>query len=104
MTDRAAVLRNEPDLWTEVRQHLDGFMFDEADLEQKFRKGEAEHGRDWLDMTRADLEYAITEELMDMLIYRAMIITRFGDEPSAPAFLSNRDPGDEGPETLVAPV
>lgn len=104
MIDRADELRATSDLWPEISKYLDGFMFPDGVLEAKFRKGEAEHGRDWLDMTRSDLEHAIEEELMDMIIYRAMVCARWPDEPGAPAFLTNRDPGDEGPEYVVAPV
>lgn len=101
MIDRAPHLKSLDDVWPEVRKHLDGFMFDEADLEAKFRKGEREHGRDWLHMTREQLEVEIQNELKDMLIYRAMICARFDDEGTAPAFFTNRDPGDEGPEYAV---
>lgn len=92
--DRARELADTPDLWIEVRQHLDGFMFTDGELEEKFRRGEAEHGRDWLRMTKEDLEHAITEELMDMVLYRAMILTRWPDQTKP--FFQHRDLGDEG--------
>ncbi len=83
--DRAEELATTTDLWLEVREHIIFGYFAEAELEAKFRKGEAEHGRDWLKMTRERLEAEINAELMDLTIYQAMIDTRW---PSA-------DDGDE---------
>lgn len=91
--DRAAELNRLDDIWPEVAKHLDGFAFTDGELERKFRKGEAEHGRDWLRMTKEDLELAIQEELMDMVIYRAMILTRWPDQTKP--FFQYRDLGDE---------
>ena len=73
------------DLWSEVREHITFGYFTEQELEAKFRKGEAEHGRDWLKMTRQQLEAEINAELMDLTIYQAMIDARWpspddGDE------------------------
>ena len=83
--DRAEELATTTDLWLEVREHIIFGYFTEAELEAKFRKGEAEHGRDWLRMTRERLEAEINAELMDLTIYQAMIDTRWpspddGDE------------------------
>ena len=44
-------------------------------------------------MTKEDLELAIQEELMDMVIYRAMILTRWPDQTKP--FFQYRDLGDE---------
>ena len=83
--DRAEELATTTDLWVEVRKHIIFGYFTEAELEAKFRKGEAEHGRDWLRMTRERLEAEINDELMDLTIYQAMIDARWpltddGDE------------------------
>jgi hypothetical protein len=83
--DRAEELVTTTDLWLEVRENIIFGYFTEAELEAKFRKGEAEHGRDWLRMTRERLEAEINAELMDLTIYQAMIDTRWpspddGDE------------------------
>lgn len=83
--DRAEELSTTTDLWLKVREHIIFGYFSEAELEAKFRKGEAEHGRDWLKMTRERLEAEINAELMDLTIYQAMIDTRWpkpddGDE------------------------
>jgi len=47
-------------------------------LERKFRKGEAEHQRAWLDQTRdGDPTWLIAEaaeEILDFLLYQAMFI------------------------------
>lgn len=77
--DRADELRNAPDLWAIVKQHIVFGFFTEAELEAKFRKGEAEHGRDWLDMTREQLRAEIDAELKDLTIYQAMIDARWDD-------------------------
>lgn len=42
------------------------------ELEAKFRKGEAEHKREWLDMTDTAFTEAIREELLDVINYAAM--------------------------------
>lgn len=78
--DQASKLRNEPDLWSIVKDHITFGFFTEAELEAKFRKGEAEHGRDWLDMTHEQLRSEIDAELMDLTIYQAMIDARWPRE------------------------
>lgn len=83
--DRAEELAESSDLWREVRKHIAFGYFTEAELEAKFRKGEAEHGRDWLKMSKTQLQAEINAELMDFTIYQAMIDTRWpltdnGDE------------------------
>ena len=119
--DRAAELAAAPDLWPEIRLRLWEAADDAADaarhfaydfddyqhhtmrnaLEAKFRAGEAEHGRDWLTMTREQLQEEIRNELRDLVLYHAMILTRWVDDaPSAASpFLTNRDPGDEQDST-----
>jgi hypothetical protein len=105
--DRADEMRAMPDLWPVIADHLDAARNDAdlspvlhypdaAELEAKFRAGEWEHGRDWLDMTRADLEREIRAEVMDLVLYHAMIRARWATR-TAPAFLMHRDPGDEQP-------
>jgi hypothetical protein len=78
--DRADALRSMPDLWPVIRENLGTHQFDEIELEAKFRKGEAEHGRDWLNMTRAQIEREILAEWLDLCLYTAMIRARFGTE------------------------
>jgi hypothetical protein len=78
--DRADKLATLDDLWSEVREHITFGYFTEAELEAKFRKGEAEHGRDWLRMTRERLQAEINAELMDLTIYQAMIDARWPDQ------------------------
>lgn len=75
--DRAEELATTTDLWVEVRKHIIFGFFTEAELEAKFRKGEAEHGRDWLKMTREQIQAEIDAEIMDLMIYQAMIDTRW---------------------------
>lgn len=78
-----------PDLWPEVERHvtiavgdalaaLTNTDFEDSGLEAKFRKGEAEHGRDWLDMTREQLEREIAQEIQDLRLYFSMLRARFG--------------------------
>lgn len=109
-----------PDMWPEIRLHLWSAM-DEATeavrhyaldfddymhasmrdaLEAKFRAGEAEHGRDWLRMTREQLRHEIGNELRDLVLYHAMLLARWDEYApvTAPPFLTNRDPGDEQPD------
>lgn len=80
-------------------------------LEAKFRRGEAEHERDWLNMTRAQLEAMALEEIQDLVLYLAMIDARWPEPitPSplpkpvdAPPFATNQDPGDETSERVAA--
>lgn len=95
--DRAQELARLDDVWPEVAKHLDGFAFTDGELEAKFRRGEAEHGRDWLRMTKEDLEVAIQEELMDMVIYRAMILARWPDQSTS---WNQHRPADDGDEDV----
>lgn len=94
-TDRADELRAMPDIWPVIAQHLadaagdpvrqiaDGLHVEHAALEEKYRKGEAEHDRGWLDMTRDQIEAEIVNEWLDLVLYHAMIRARFGKEPAA---------------------
>lgn len=96
--DRADELRTLADIWPEISKHLDlaaadaitatrYFEIDLAhpmergwivtQLEEKFRKGEAEHGRDWLNMSEADLRNEIENEIKDLVIYHAMRLARW---------------------------
>ena len=95
--DRADELRALDDLWPEIEKHIDNAAKDaiynvrrfeldldeylrpntRASLEEKFRKGEAEHGRDWLNMTGSELREEIDNELRDLVIYHAMILARW---------------------------
>jgi len=95
--DRADELKTMPDVWTEIQPHLDQaasdaislvtfFAHDLDDylgpslrlaLELKFRNGEDEHGRDWLDMTRDQLDEELQNEIIDLIVYRAMILARW---------------------------
>lgn len=104
-------LRAADDLWPLIAAEISAAQLDArrcvddvyditlAEYEAKFRKGEAEHGRDWLRMTRADLEAEIRAEIVDLVMYHAMIRARWqqarGRSGTTRAFLSNRDPGDE---------
>jgi hypothetical protein len=102
--DNACQLRQAPDLWPFIEEHIPRAISDAkktiggaewslrtTDLEAKFRRGEAEHGRDWLDMSADQLEDEIRAELLDLVLYHAMVRARW----TQPRFLSNRDPGDE---------
>jgi hypothetical protein len=99
-TDRASDLFKMSDIWGEIEIHIPSARtvalcadhdeinssLDDGSLEQKFRKGEAEHGRDWLTMSREQLEREILNEWKDILLYTAMIEARFGaglDEQSS---------------------
>lgn len=92
--DHADTLAGMSDIWPEIRNRLvsaTGLMSDscwldlhdaladEAALEAKFRKGEAEHGRDWLEMSRDQIRAEITNEWRDLILYHAMILARFSD-------------------------
>jgi hypothetical protein len=105
--DRADELRGSRDLWPEIEQHLGAALHDAMDvtetawlwmgtdvLEAKFRKGEAEHGRDWLGMSRADLKREIEAEVLDLVLYHAMQRARWAET----SFISDRDTGDEAVE------
>lgn len=92
-TDRADALKQADDLWPIVAKHISqacnlavlGFLDYTPDptlLEEKFRRGEAEHGRDWLNMTREQLDGEIDEEMLDLVIYHAMRMARWGEGPN----------------------
>ena len=102
--DLAEELRAKPDVWPEVEKHLGVAITDAISagetvwlwmdtdmLEAKFRKGEAEHGRDWLNMTQADLKREIEAELLDLVLYHAMLRARWVDA----SYTTDEDPGDE---------
>lgn len=108
--DRADELARMDDLWPEIRHQITAAMGDAGlavdrawndvhvgDLEDKFRAGEAEHGRDWLRMSRADLEREIRAEIHDLVLYHAMVRARWMRQ-IAPSFIAHRDLGDEQPE------
>lgn len=88
--DRADDFRAMPDIWPEILVRIPdaindptttingrGIAFTAAFLEEKFRKGEAEHDRGWLDMTREQIEHEITNEWADLVLYHAMLRARF---------------------------
>lgn len=102
--DKADELRGMPDLWPAIAAQVgsaytDAYVSAELSwlwmslpmLEEKFRRGEAEHGRDWLNMTRDQLHAEITAELLDLVLYHAMARARW---PRS-AVITDRDPGDE---------
>lgn len=106
--DRAAELAGVRDLWPVILAEIPEARADvladaaadlagipEAELEEKFRKGEAEHDRGWLRMSREQLEREIRAELADLILYRGMVRARW--RVSAGAFTTNADPGDEQP-------
>lgn len=117
--DRADELRGLPDLWREIQPWLvvaaenaaadaRWFALDlddytgpgiEFQMRRKFAAGEAEHGRDWLNMTRDQIVVEIRAELMDLVLYHAMILARWQYQPegaiTVPPFTTNADPGDE---------
>jgi len=92
-------LKTTDDLWPVIQHELSraildaaeiaGAFFQEAhmttriddELEEKFRRGEAEHKREWLDMTDKAFSDAIREELLDVLNYAAMVrVLRHADQ------------------------
>lgn len=102
--DRADEFRDMPDLWPVIAAQVgsafgDAYVSAELSmmcmsmqmLEEKFRRGEAEHGRDWLNMTRGQLHAEIEAELLDLVLYHAMARARW---PRS-AVITDRDPGDE---------
>lgn len=106
MHDRAEELRAKADLWPEIEQHLQAaqedaerFMLrlpiitdhERSFFEWKYRMGEAEHKRDWLDMTRDRLLESIKEEVLDLVLYHAMLRARWVDA----SYTTDEDPGDE---------
>lgn len=110
--DRAPELWKTNDMWHEIERHIPAAIADateslrwfaldledytgptaEAAMRQKFAAGEAEHGRDWLHMTRGELLREIRGEVMDLVLYHAMIRARWVDRPD---FACHVDPGDE---------
>jgi hypothetical protein len=102
--DRRDELRRAEDLWPAVERELGGAINDAmmaADevwvwvgvdaLEEKFRRGESEHGRNWLDMSERDLRDEIKAELLDLVLYHAMLRARW---PRV-TYTTDRDLGDE---------
>lgn len=97
LIDRREDLLESEDIWLEVSphlheaasaaiEHLEAYAYDLGGemagsligrLEEKFRRGEAEHGRDWLDMAPEQLEREIVAEIQDLVIYYAMIRARW---------------------------
>lgn len=79
-------LSEAPDLWPIVREHLleitqlpvvlnvagHQVTVAEAEIEEKYRRGEAEHQRDWLEWQAEDFNVAQLEEAIDLLLYAAM--------------------------------
>lgn len=91
--DRANELAALPDLWPIIQRYAINGYFTDEELEAKFRAGEKEHARGWLKMTRNQLEDEIQAELMDMVIYRAMIEARWARTNGIVPFAN--DDGDE---------
>ena len=105
-TDRADDLRFTVDLWTEIEPHITAAAADaiqqvkwfamdlddytgpsmRANLHDKFKRGELEHGRDWLDMSIEEFRQEIRDEVRDLVIYLAMRRARW---------VNTTDPGDE---------
>lgn len=98
--DRAHTLKTRDDLWPEIHLRLwvacdqatdavrhfaldfDDYMHSSmvAGLRAKFLAGEAEHGRDWLNMTHEQLREEIRNEIRDLVLYHAMILARWDDD------------------------
>lgn len=93
--DQAATLAIQHATW--FKQDLDDYtragVIDS--LRAKFEKGEAEHGRDWLNMTSQQLNEEIRAEILDLVIYIAMRRARWRPTSAVDEYLTNRDPGDE---------
>lgn len=100
VSDRAEELAELSDLWPEIEGQLGMAMADVARscmtfldrcvgefaagdgallgaLQAKYRRGEDEHQRDWLQMDQETLEGEVTNELLDLLLYAAMIRARW---------------------------
>jgi hypothetical protein len=92
--DKANELRNVEDLWPDIKEHIASAAVDAmmslrsfsgsvehadvlADLERKYRKGDEEYNREWLNMSLADLEQEVYQELLDLVVYHALIRARF---------------------------
>jgi hypothetical protein len=82
-------LRDKRDIWPVIAERLPDALehvhhaLDEVlgrpqlmdELERKFRKGEAEHDRDWLNREDANtLIMDAAEEILDFILYQAMFI------------------------------
>ena len=83
-------LKQTDDLWPVIQHELSRAILEAAEyahrflaeahiginvddeLEAKFRKGEAEHQRTWLEMSDKAFSDAIREELLDVINYAAM--------------------------------
>lgn len=100
--DRAEELRQMENIWPEIERHMGDALADTAracmvflsrcvdefatgDGETlramcaKYAAGEREHRRDWLQMERAQMEGEIENELLDQVLYAAMIRARWGE-------------------------
>lgn len=92
--DKANELRDVEDLWPEIKSHIENAAVDAmmslrsfsgsvqhpdvlADLERKYRKGDEEYKREWLNMSLVDLEQEVYQELLDLVVYHALIRARF---------------------------
>jgi len=82
VSDAADDLRAVSDLWPIIAQYLPETNFALDRLEAKFRKGDAEHNRGGLDMSRAQLEAEVEAEHIDLALYAAMLSARFGPDAS----------------------
>ena len=71
------------DAWPLIREHLADALDDaidqvsqlswhSLDLEGKYRRGNVEHGNQWVGMTDDELRHEMQEELEDLVIYAAM--------------------------------
>lgn len=70
--------------------------FSLEEFEAKFRAGELEHRRDWLDRPFDWFGEALGEEVLDLVLYCAMRRARFyAPRLIVPPFVANRDLGDE---------
>lgn len=92
--DRASELRDTEDLWSEVAQQVADAALDAMksvrsmaaatqhdevmkDLKEKYLRGEQQYDREWLNMSLADLEQEVYQELLDLVIYHCLIRARF---------------------------
>lgn len=92
--DKANELRDVEDLWPEISLQIESAAQDAMmsmrsmlgaaqhrvtleHLEKKYRKGDEEYDREWLNMSLADLEQEVYQELLDLVVYHALIRVRF---------------------------
>lgn len=94
--DQASELRPMDDIWPVIREELANASLDAQmsvrsmvgavqglrsdvlkDLEAKYRKGDEEYNREWLNMSLADLEREVYQELLDLVVYHALVRARF---------------------------